>query len=404
MHSRILVVVRLLLLVSLGLSTPIRASSVPQISGRRIPFEMTNNLVFLPVTINGSRPLVFILDTGASTTVIDERKAKALSLKLEGRKDATTQGGSIEASFVRNVDMAVAGVNLPKMTLAAIRLSGLEAGLGRAVDGVLGYEVFQRFVVEIDYSARVVIFHEPHSYTYAGSGEIIPLTIEDNTPFVAAKIGGPRPAEGSFLVDTGAPAMLNVAGPFARSHRLPDVDAPALSITSGALLAGKSRSLVARVPSFRLGKFVLTSPVATFSQDAAGSEGAEASVSYGGLIGAEILRRFRVTADYSRNQMILEPNQHFSEPYEFDMSGMSLAASGEDFATFSIRALVDRSPAAQADFRIGDVIAAIDGRSTSGMTLDEIRRMFRQHGRRFTVTVKRQGTVTPITFTTRRLI
>ena len=166
----------------------------------RIPFELTNNLVILQVSVNGSRPLAFILDTGASTAVISDSRAKELGLKLEGKTDATTQGGAIEASFVKGVSLNLSGVEFPRMTLAAIRLSGLEAGLGRTVDGILGYEIFNRFVVEIDYASKVVRFYEPQGYKYSGRGEVIPISIEDNTPFVVGRITGPKPIAGNFLI------------------------------------------------------------------------------------------------------------------------------------------------------------------------------------------------------------
>jgi hypothetical protein len=39
------------------------------------------------------------------------------------------------------------------VTVVAIDLTGLHAGLGRHVDGILGYDIFCRYVVEIDYAA-----------------------------------------------------------------------------------------------------------------------------------------------------------------------------------------------------------------------------------------------------------
>lgn len=349
-------------------------------------------------------PLAFILDTGASTTVISDSRARELGLKLEGKTDATTQGGSIEASFVKGISLNLSGVEFPKMTLAAIRLSGLEAGLGRKVDGILGYEIFNRFVVEIDYASRVATFYEPQGYKYSGRGEVIPLRIEDNTPFVVGKITGPETIEGSFLIDTGAPGILNIAGPFAAKHKLLDSVPHTISITSGALLADRSSGKIGRVKSFQVGSFVIKRPVANFSQDTGGTEGNEASVEYGGLIGAEILRRFKIIIDYSRARIILEPNRSLSERYEFDMSGMSLAAGSEGFKTFTVRALVENSPATEAALRVGDIITAIDGKSTTKFTLEQIRRMFRQEGRRYSLGVTRNESLLLIKIKTRRLI
>lgn len=369
-----------------------------------IPLGLTNNLVILQPSINGSRLLSFILDTGASTTVISDLRAKELGLKLEGQTDAMTQGGSINASFIKGVSLNLGGIEFPNMTIAAIRLSGLEAGLGRKVDGILGYEIFDRFVVEIDYSSRVVRLYEPQGYQYSGRGEIIPIRIEDNTPFVAGRITGPKPIEGNFLIDTGAPGVLNIAGPFAAKHKLLDSVPHTISITSGALLAGRSSGKVGRIKGFQMGSLVIKKPVVNFSQDTEGSEGDEASTEYGGLIGGEILRRFKLIIDYSRKRIILEPHGSLSHQYEFDMSGISLAAGGEGFNTFKVRALVENSPATEAALRVGDRITVIDGRLTADMTLEQIRRMFQKEGRAYSLSVKRDELVLQLKIKTRRLI
>ena len=113
-----------LIVFSFSASIPFRAS--PQASRpHRVPFEITNNLVILQGSINGSKPLAFILDTGASTSVISDSRAKQLGMKLDGKTDATTQGGSIEASFVKGVSLNLSGIEFPNMTMAAIQLSGL---------------------------------------------------------------------------------------------------------------------------------------------------------------------------------------------------------------------------------------------------------------------------------------
>ena len=144
----------------------------------------------------------------------------------------------------------------------------------------------------------------------------------------------------------------------------------------------------------------MQNPVTTFVP---GNSGEEDTTDYAGLIGAEILRRFKVTIDYSRKQVLLEPNKHFREAYEFDMSGMSLT-SGVDFKTFKVRTLIENSPATEAGLRIGDIITAIDGKSTAKLTLEEIRRMFRQERRRYSLSIKRGESLFPLKLKTRRLI
>lgn len=369
-----------------------------------VPFQISNNLVIVQANINGSKPLSFILDTGASGTVISEDAAKELNLKLEGEADASTQGGSIEAAFVKNASLRLSkDVELPNLTLAAIRLSGLEAGLGRKVDGILGYEIFNRFVVEIDYSSKLIKFYEPQNYKYAGRGKTVAITIEDNTPFVRAQIfpAHKQSFAEQFLIDTGSTGTLNLNSPFVAQNKLLEFVPNTKAITFGALLAGKSAGRIGRVSRFQFGGFVVEHPVANFSQDAAGDDSDDVTA---GIIGSEVLRRFKIIVDYSRKQIILEPNKQFSVAYEFDMSGASLAAGGEGFKIFKVRSLIENSPATEADLRVGDIITAINGKLTAKMTLEQIRRMFRQTGKTYKLSVKRNESPLEITFKTRRIV
>jgi predicted aspartyl protease len=393
---------RKLVVIAFCLSAPIVFGAVSQArSSYRIPFELTNNLVVLQGSINNSKPLFLLLDTGASGSVINESRAKELGLNLEGQTKAATGNGPVEASFVRGVTLNVSGTEFPNLTLTSIRLSGLEAGFGRPVDGILGYEIFNRFVVEIDYISKIVTLHEPKSYKYSGSGQAIPLMIKDNRPFVRGKImQGTKAAEGNFEFDIGQVGAITLGESFTSEHELLTLSRKTLQTNTGSILTGRTNAQIGRLQGLQLGRIIMQNPVTTF---VLGNSGEEDTSDYAGLIGAEILRRFKVTIDYSRKQVLLEPNKHFREAYEFDMSGLSLT-SGVDFKTFKVRTLIENSPATEAGLLIGDIIATIDGKSTRQMTLEQIRQMFRQKGRRYSLSVERGKSVLALKIKTRRLI
>lgn len=369
-----------------------------------VPFETSSNLVIMKASVNNSKPLAFILDTGASGTVISETTAKDLGLKLEGEADASVQGGTIEAAFVKNAALRLSkDVALPDLTLAVIRLSGLEAGTGRRIDGILGYEIFDRYVVEIDYASRLVKFYEPPGYNYGGRGKTIPVSIEDNTPFAPAEVSPSlkKSFPGKFLINTGLTGTLAFNSPFVTEHKLLELVQNTKTITFGSILAGRSAGRVGRISGLRFGGFSIPKPVASFSQDAAG---ADSDVQYAGMIGSEVLRRFKLIVDYSRKQIILEPNKHFSEAYEFDMSGASVSAGGEGFKIFKVRSLIESSPATEAGLQAGDTIVSINGKPTAEMTLEQIRQLFKRAGQTYKLSIKRAEALSQITLKTRRIV
>jgi predicted aspartyl protease len=368
-----------------------------------LPVQLVNNLVFVPVRVGGSEPLSFILDTGASVTVVNRAVAERLKLDLAAGEDATTGGGSVATASVSGVTLSVGDVSLSDVTLVAIDLSGLHAGLGRPVDGILGYDIFQRYVVEIDYERGAVRLHEPAGYVYAGGGDSLPVVIEDRIPFAQLQLrgAGGRLATAKVELDTGQTGAVTLIAPFVAANDLVGAEQPRLRIRTGALLSGAVTAEVVRLPEVRLGRFQVADPIVNVTP---GAEGAGVSGATAGLLGGEVLRRFKVIVDYSRSRVVLEPNAQLDAPMEFDMSGMSLAAVPADPSVYRVRALIEGSPATDAGVSVGDLLTGIDGTPVRAMTLDDIRRRFKVPGRRFALTLKRDAGVTELSLTTRRLI
>ena len=102
--------------------------------------------------------------------------------------------------------------------------------------------------------------------------------------------------------------------------------------------------------------------------------------------------------------MILEPNRFMSDSEEYDMSGMLLIDEGTDFRTFKVRRTIENSPATLAGLREGDIISAVDGKSTSNLMLEQVRQMFKQKGRSYRLTVERDGQKIQTKIRLRRLI
>jgi C-terminal processing protease CtpA/Prc len=70
-----------------------------------------------------------------------------------------------------------------------------------------------------------------------------------------------------------------------------------------------------------------------------------------------------------------------------------LVADGDDFSLVLIDDVEVDSPAAKAGIEGGDIITAIDGRSTVEVTLDQIRKLFMQEGREYQLSLKRGAKV-----------
>ncbi len=356
-------------------------------SARNIPFDLYMNLIFLQVRVNDSKTLWFNLDTGLQTTIFDSKQAEVLGLKLEDKSNVKVPGGTIELAFANGVSFSLPGVELSNQRVRTLPLAVFTPVLGRPIHGTIGHDLFNRFVVEIDYAARVINLYEPKDYQYSGRGEIVPVTIEEDEPFLQAKIiqRGRAPIEAKLKIDTGSVNELGLNGSFAQAVKLVS---PTQKIVSqlGVGLGGFTENYIARVGDLQIGRLLIKNPVGGYSKDL--TRGGDA-----GTIGGEFFRRFKVIFDYSRGRIILEKNRHFNEPYKYDASGLFLAAEGTNFETLKILRATENTPAFEAGLRDGDVITKIDGNSTSKFSLEQIRQMFTQKGRMFRLTFKRDGSV-----------
>jgi hypothetical protein len=220
-------------------------------------------------------------------------------------------------------------------------------------------------------------------------------------PFLKTRVTpiGENALETELVIDTGDTSALGFHTPFVAKHNLRASTKTLPHLSKG--LSGDSRNWRGRVSSLQIGRIVIDRPLATFSE---ATRGSEAESKYDGLIGGEILRRFRIIFDYSHRIMIVEPNSTFLEPYDTDMSGLTLSEGGADFRTVMVDGVDAGSAAAKAGVKVGDIIETIDSQNTASLTLDEVRRLLKQDGAKLVLGVKRGMDVTQLTILLHRLI
>lgn len=366
----------------------------------QLPFELNGNQIFLRVRVNGSEPLWFGLDTGASATVISTTTAESLGLKMEGSSRTTGAGGQVQSSTVRGVRLDIGSARLEGLDAMTLALTSIENASGHRMDGILGFEFFRRYVVELDYERLLINLYEPAGFVYTGRGESLPLTFALNHPYVHAKVAMPgrEPVEGKFVLDTGSNFPLILLDSFVREKRLNESLPKTLKVT-GRGVGGEVAMPVGRTGRLMLGSFSLEQPVTSFPQT-----GWFAREGAAGNIGSAVLRRFKVTFDYSRSRMFLEPNKLYPEPFEYDMSGLQFVTESPSFKTVTILRVLSDSPAAEAGLRQGDQIVSIEGRPVTDIKLAALREMLRQPDRRYALQVRRGAETVSAELRTRRLI
>jgi Aspartyl protease len=370
-----------------------------------IPFELINRHITLPVSVNGSKPLTFLLDTGDKYALVDLDRARELSLTFGQSVDVGGVGTErLAGSFLNGATFQVAGNrDLSGPVVLAIPLKRLAARLGHEFDGILGADFIKTFVVEIDYESRTLRLHAPETFAYEGKGESIPIRLNAiGHPLIEAEVTpiGGTPLKGSFVLDIGSGAALALMSPFVAEHHLPGSDVktiPAMGV-SGA--GGEAGGRFGRVASLRIGRVTLSKPVTLFSED---KTGAFANPALAGNIGYDVLRRFRIFLDYSHNRVILEPTSLVETPFDRPSTGMVIEADTADFHSFKVTGVLDPSPASEAGVHTGDVVTAVDDRPAADLTLTSMMELFEKPVPR-KVTIRRGTEALTVTLTPRVLV
>ena len=361
-----------------------------------IPAEFIGNLVFLPVRVNGGKPSLFDLDSRAHATSIDPMRAATLGLKIG---PAPGSGPLSIGDCVLNLP----GVDFPVSSLAVLARNDFGSQVGRSNEGTFGNDFFARTVIAIDYARRTVQLYDPLVYQYSGPGTRFHLIFVDGMPVIRAKFSVSRgkTLEANFAVNTGRDASAVISDQYAEAHHVFSSHLrtiPAVDPQSD----GEQSAVLGRLKEFELGPFsFLEGVIAVFS---ASTPPGGSNSRLAGEIGGGLLRRFTVIFDYPHQQMILEPNAHFSDEDQEDKSGISVIARGADLKIFEVAQVQPGTPAAAAGIQKGDIIAGVDEDAASNLTLADLRDLFRQIGHQYKLVIARSGQTTEITVRMRRLL
>ena len=250
-----------------------------------IHFELIDKLIYLPVSVNSSVPSRFILDGGSSVCVVDSSKVEPLHLTGHGYGIIHGAGsGVVKVKYCDSLVYEVAGTSTMVPRSDIINLSN--AVPGQQLDGLLGYDFFLKYVVEIDYKNKTLRLYNPKSYHYAGNGSIIQIGFHKKIPYFRGRseVNGVPVLEKEYSIDTGSSDIID--------DDLILQSAGSKKEVVGGVGVGQTFTIVeGKIKTFQIGKYKL------YNLD---------GVSGANKICGGLLSRYKVIFDYSRLSMILE--------------------------------------------------------------------------------------------------
>jgi hypothetical protein len=266
--------------VSLLASLQVRAET-------EIPFQYRDGFLWLKVRAAGQHePLNFLLDSGASSSVLNIQTARRLNTKLGSRQSVHGVHSQTLAYWISGFKAEAAGITLPE-SLLAIDLSGVSKTVHQPIDGLLGADFFRGRIVQIDFATRKVRVLD-HAQPNARSA-VLPIKWYNDAICVPVGVAGNSPQW--MRLDTGCESALEWTPGKAMAHRDPDTRGVSIGLSNASI-----RYIHADV---QLGSHSLSGvEIAVHNQQIFSGER--------GLLGNGVLSQFRLTIDTPGRRVILE--------------------------------------------------------------------------------------------------
>jgi hypothetical protein len=426
-----------LLLLSIMFSFGQGRYDIPGRQKDKIRFELINNLIVLPVEINGIK-LSFLLDTGVSKPIL-----------FNITNTDSLQMNNVETIFLRGLGggETVRALRSKKNLLRignAINVNqdlyvvydqdiNFTPKLGIPIHGIIGHNIFKDFIVEINYKSKVIVLNKIESYSYKSCRkcETFNLSFHNNKPYIEAEVqlqDSTHPVK--LLLDTGSSDALWI------------FENEELGIISngnnyfrdflGRGLSGNVYGKRTKINSFKLKSFVLNEVNVAFP-DSSAIHYAKKIENRNGSLSAEILRRFNIIFDYQNAKITLKKNSNFKDSFSYNRSGLVVEQQGfrvvkeevksqnldnygrsnRDNVVINLRrsyrmslkpayTIIEvrkGSPGEKAGLAIDDVILSVNGKKAHELKLQDVVHYFRDKvGKTVKLKIERENQIITVEF------
>lgn len=284
---------------------PASAGNTPAAS---IPFELgTASRIYVKGSVNGSRPLRFLFDTGATSMVISTNSLKGVPMEFNETVVNHGATGSDEVRGSTENKFTIGGRSLEHVPFIAIPYSPDQW------DGVLGLWFINQQVTEVNYTDRKIYLYPHGSYTPPPNAIRLKIEYVMGIPVVPGQVTvNGKTHQLRLSVDTGSDRVLDLNTPFVKKHHLLGSQKPFCisRISSSDSHTGVLENVI--FDSIQLGGCKLPLIPGAFSTVTAGTQ---SSAEMDGVMGNNLLKRFNMVYDSREGYIYLIPNNLLYTPF-----------------------------------------------------------------------------------------
>ena len=396
-----------------------------------IKFKMANNLILIPMTVNGVE-LTFMLDSGIAETLLFSLENKDVDFKNVEKITFRGLGETVSIEALKSVknDITIGGKFLDHSHTIFLVLDegfNISQDIGVPVNGIIGYHFFRNHPIEINYIKKIITVYKDKSKFPKKIKRFsdFPMSVELNKPYIDADVEMKHDKQSSkLLLDLGNTDSVWLFPALIKDfmYNRPNIDDFLGRGFSGDIFGKRSR-----INSLSIGNFKLKKPIASMP-DEFSIQHLKLVKDRKGSVGSEILRRFTVILDYPDQKIYLKPNRSLDDPFLIDGSGLEVKQEGllwekeqvqvrtakvsqtsneinvindnpDSFQykftlkpIFIVSGTRKDSPAQKAGILKNDELVKIDNKNTKDMTLNNIQRILKTDvSRKINLEIKRNG-------------
>lgn len=306
-----------------------------------IPFKFINNLIFIPIKVNGIE-LNFLLDSGVEETILFSMEDKK-EVNFFNIEKITLRGLGSEAS--------IEGLKSTKNTLECNGLKSvnhilyivldqsfnLSSHIGIPVNGIIGYNFLKDNLVEINYSSKKISVYkdsDKNRKRISKKFHLLPITIERAKPYLASSVvlnSNEIPVK--LLIDIGNSDAIWLFENESKGIKIP---AKNFEDYLGKGFSGDVEGKRAQVSKLKMSNFEFKNPIVAFP-DSTSIKSVRMVKDRSGSVGSEILKRFSIIFDYPNQQLFLRKNSSFSTSFSYNKSGVELQHFGLQWVQETVR-------------------------------------------------------------------
>lgn len=381
-----------------------------------IPFKLINNLVFIPVKVNG-KELTFLLDSGVEESIlfsleaqneINLKNVEKINIRGLGKEEVIeglkSNGNLLEIKGMKSDNHLLYVILDPSFNLSS--------HVGIRVNGIIGYSIFINNLIEINYDKKTVFFYRDNAKNRKRIEKKfirVPISIEKQKPYVISSVViDTTEIQAKLLIDTGNSDAVWLFQNISNKIYVPEKN---FDDYLGQGLSGSVEGKRARISEFSISEFKFNKPIVAFP-DSTSIRNVLLVTDRLGSVGGEVLKRFSVVFDYNNENLFLKENKEYGTPFSYNKSGVEIQHSGEQWVKelvtvqdipivvntdqtkkddvvasfrykFELKPVYEivnvrkNSEAANSGLQIGDVINAVNGKPAHGYSLQEINSLLR---------------------------